>query len=185
MVNMKIPKRSSLVVALLIAVVVSGFGVSSASAASGWYQIKNPSFNQCMDNLGSRTSASFIERNWCSNTSTQMWRTIFQEGDPTRHWDVIQNEFSGMCLDVWQGKSYTQYTPIVQYPCNTSDLAENLYSQWNLPQRILSAVCVLKCTGGYGVPTYYLVSVSWGTALIEITYDTGPSSAQEWMGAGL
>jgi hypothetical protein len=191
MVNMKIPKRSSLVVALLIAVVVSGFGVTSASAASGWYQIKNSYSNKCMDNWDSSTSATQIRQYACLDISPQMWRTIYVSGDPDRHWDVIQNEFSGMCLDVWQGKSYTQGQPIVQYPCNSNDLAENLYSTiagynsggWI---RTLSAVCVLSCKYGYGVPTNYLASVpsTANNATVTITYNSG-SSRQEWQGAGL
>lgn len=192
---MNTPKLSSVVAALLIAVVVAGFGVRPASAASSWYQIKNSYDHQCMDNLGGKSSPSNIYRNTCSNTSEQMWRTYYQCcGDGNAHWDVLQNEYSGLCLDVWLGKTTTQNQPVVQYACNSNDLAQNFYSvvTGGSPGaflRMLSAVCFVSlCShGGYGTPTYYLASVSSSSTRITITYENGngASSSQQWLGTGL
>ena len=52
----------------------------------------------------------------------QIWNLNYVGGSGGTSW-LIQNKYSGMCLDVYQAK-YQNGTPIVQWPCDGSDLAQ-------------------------------------------------------------
>jgi len=89
-----------------------------ASAGTSIQSLRNLNSWKCMDNQGSTTAGAQIAQWDCVGSSEQLWNII-----PSQPVWIIQNQYSGQCLDVYQGR-YQNGTKVVQWPCNTGDSAQ-------------------------------------------------------------
>jgi hexosaminidase len=98
---------------------------SPAQAASSWGPIYNYGAGTCLDDPGgSHTTGTQMDSWGCNGGSNQKWREYSSKlVDNQFTYYSFQNEASGLCLDL-QGSSNKDGTPVIQYPCNTSDSAQ-------------------------------------------------------------
>lgn len=142
----------------------------------------------CMDDTGySISDYTRIELWGCNNGSNQQWReltntdcTFSYNGAGCRNYVLIQNVYSGKCLDVYQASS-ANFTPAVQLWCDTNDYAERFF--------------VAPAIGTSGPPNWQIKSWASGTCLddpggssvwgtkLEF-YSCNLTTAQIWYAAG-
>lgn len=118
----------TLTLVLSLAAVFAAISVVPASAGttqSGYQILKNVDSAKCMDDpYGSRSAGVQMIQWTCNQQANQTWNFIFVDG---YRW-MIQNQWSGLCLDVWQAR-YQNGTKVVQWPCDGGDYAESFVIQ--------------------------------------------------------
>jgi hypothetical protein len=155
-----------------------------AQTPSPWYQLYGKTSTKCLDNWSTKTPGATVRQYNCYKGTPQMWRTIGTYGSAglIQGWDVIQNEFSGLCLSVTGDHTSTNGESVDQVTCNVNDYAQNWYVSQdysNPGYAWFSEVCVVASCG-YGDPNYYELTESTKTngATATIIYNSG----QEWQG---
>jgi hypothetical protein len=120
-------KRRLILLIFLGGVFTSVLGTVPAGATY-WFRIVNGYSGKCLDDTGWSTSAGTqMQQYSCTGGANQNWSVWWQYSPQDVTWMVFQNQYSGKCLDVYQGRTTTNYQPVVQWYCNSGDFAQNLY----------------------------------------------------------
>lgn len=108
------------------AVLGSGMLAPSTAEASG-LGIARIGTNLCLDDTGWSKSPGTQMQLWpCTGGSNQDWYPV------STPWggQLYKNAYSGLCLDLSQD-SQNNFTPAIQWPCDTWDNAQIFYLAWN------------------------------------------------------
>ena len=127
---MRIPHRRTFALGLALTVAAISLLVSTTGvrAATPLAQVTQFANGKCIDDTGwSRSQGTRLQLYSCLGNSNQHW---YENITPCNYWAgddeycaMIQNAYSGFCLDV-QGNSSRWGTPAIQWGCNPADKAQ-------------------------------------------------------------
>lgn len=145
---------------------------------------QNGNSGLCLDDPGGGASWGQQMQQWgCNHTAAQGWNYIQVGTDGTQALILLQNQASGLCLDVWQDQLTTAFQPVVQWGCNAYDPAQVFFfpDDWGYPPYCGTAYAISTQNGGYS--NHYEVEVGWGSTQWGATVDIYPDDqtlAQNW-----
>lgn len=126
--------RKGLLLILLLVFMLVGPLAPRPAHALGTSRLVNLNSGLCLDDAGWSTNwGTPMIQYACTGGSNQQWSVYYHYGNnQAAQWVVLQNVYSGLCLRVFEGKTTTYGQIIVQWGCDSNDLAQNLFQTESL-----------------------------------------------------